>query len=80
MRSAYVFIQLGGVSDWKGVDELHHALHAVPGVKMVHFLAGPTDVVIYLEAADDKGLMDTVGKVRGLKGVMSTDTRIVLPI
>ena len=80
MMSAYVFVQLGEVGGWSGVDELHHALHAIAGVKSVHFLAGPTDDMLYIEAADQKAMMQVVGKVREQKGVMSTDTRIVLPI
>jgi len=64
----------------EGVNDLHHALHAIAGVKSVHFLAGPTDVMLYIEAADQMALMQVVGKVREQKGIASTDTRIVLPI
>ncbi len=80
MMSAYVFTQIGSIGGLEGVNDLHHALHAIAGVKSVHFLAGPTDVMLYIEAADQMALMQVVGKVREQKGVMSTDTRIVLPI
>ncbi|OGO28843.1 MAG: hypothetical protein A2Z16_11130 [Chloroflexi bacterium RBG_16_54_18] len=80
MMSAYVLVQLGDVSGWSDVDELHHALHAVSGVKTVHLLAGPTDIMLYVEAADQMGLVNVVAAVRGLKGVRSTDTRIVMPM
>jgi hypothetical protein len=59
---------------------LHDAMHAVGGVKTVHFVAGPTDMVVFVETGDMMGLMEAVGKIRGLKGVASTDTRIVLPM
>jgi hypothetical protein len=52
----------------------------VPGVKTVHFLTGPTDIIIYVEAASNEALMDILGKVRAVKGVGSTDTRVVLPL
>jgi hypothetical protein len=55
-------------------------LHAVPGVKTVHFLTGPTDIIVYVEAAGNDGLMEVLGKVRAVKGVGSTDTRVVLPL
>ncbi len=80
MMSAFVFIQLGGGGDWSDMRKLHKALHEVAGVKTAHFLAGPTDVVAFVEAADQAALMETVGKLRAVKGVASTDTRIVLPI
>ena len=76
MVAALVFIQIGNRTDFDG---LHMELHAVPGVKTVHFLAGPTDVIAFVEAADMKAFMSISGKLRGVKGVMSTDTRFVLP-
>ena len=80
MMSAYILVQLGDLSGWKDVDDLHHALHAIAGVKSVHLLAGPTDVILYVEAADQMGLVNVVAGVRGVKGVKSTDTRIVMPL
>lgn len=80
MMSAYVFIQVAGLGDRDDVRALHDALHAVGGVKTVHFVAGPTDVVVFVDAADQAGLMEAVGRLRTVKGVASTDTRIVLPM
>jgi hypothetical protein len=80
MNSAFVFIQVAGLGDRDGVRALHDALHAVSGIKTVHFVAGPTDVIVYVEAADPAALMDAIGQLRGVKGVASTDTRIVLPM
>jgi uncharacterized protein with GYD domain len=80
MMSAFVFVQIsvsGGLTDAR---TLHDNLHAVTGVKTVHFVAGPTDVVVFLEAPDQSELMRTVGEIRAVSGVVSTDTRIVLPM
>ena len=77
MTTAFVFIQIGNTGDFKGV---HSALHAITGVKSVHFLAGPTDVIVLVDVADQAALMEAIGKIRGVRGVTSTDTRFVLPI
>jgi len=78
MVSAFVFVQLAATVS--NVNDVHNALHAVEGVKTVHFLAGPTDVISFVETGDQKSLMAIVGKMRQVAGVASTDTRIVLPI
>jgi DNA-binding Lrp family transcriptional regulator len=78
MTAAFVFVRLssgGGASD---AGSLHDAMHAVAGVKTVHFVAGPVDMIVFVEVADQSKLMETVGKIRSLKGVERTDTRIVL--
>jgi hypothetical protein len=77
MTAAYVFIQ---VSEGGDAQDVHKKLHAVEGVRTVHFLAGPTDVVAFVEAADMTTLIATIGKMRSVKGIAHTDTRIVLPI
>jgi nitrate reductase NapAB chaperone NapD len=80
MMAAFVFVQMAVSGGWEGVDALHRALHAVAGVKTVHFLAGPTDIVVFVEGADQAALAGTLGQIRGVKGVDSTDTRIVWPV
>ena len=75
MASAYILAQVGGGGG--SAMEIHNGLHAIPGVKTVHFVAGPTDLIIFAEAADQAGLIEIVGKMRGVPGVASTDTRIV---
>lgn len=80
MVAAFVLVQVnvsGGSTD---VRAIHDALHAVSGVKTVHFVAGPTDAIVFLEATDQMELMRTVGEIRSTSGVASTDTRIVLPL
>jgi DNA-binding Lrp family transcriptional regulator len=77
MNSAFVMIQIGNATDMKAI---HSALHAIPGVKSVHFLAGPTDVIAFVDVPDQAGMMDAIGKIRAVKGVASTDTRLVVPV
>lgn len=80
MSAAYVLMNIRDMNGINDVHSLHQALHAVPGVKSVHLLTGPTDVITYVEAKDETSLMDTIGKLRGIKGVSNTDTRIVMPM
>jgi hypothetical protein len=80
MMAAFVLVQLGGTGDWADARALHDAMHAVDGVRTVHFVAGPTDIIAFVETADMRALMEAVGRIRGLSGVASTDTRIVLPM
>ena len=80
MMSAFVFIQMAQSGGWKEMGALHKALHAIAGVKTVHFVAGPTDVIIFAEGADQAALAETLGKIRAVKGVGSTDTRLVWPV
>ena len=77
MQGAIVMVQMSGGVD---VNGLHRDLHAVENVKEVWFIAGPTDVVCHVEAADVDGVVATVMKIRGVKGVAETDTRFILPI
>jgi nitrate reductase NapAB chaperone NapD len=80
MVAAFILIQVASAVGWGNAPSIHTALHAVPGVKTVHFLAGSTDIIVYLEAPSQEGLIDILGKIRAVKGVGSTDTRIVLPV
>ena len=74
MTAAFILLQLE-----KGADayKVHDALHTIAGVKTVHFMAGPTDGIMFVEVADQAALLQTIGKVRATAGVASTDTRIV---
>jgi hypothetical protein len=80
MIAAFILIQVASAVGWGNAPTIHSSLHAVPGVKTVHFLTGPTDIIIYVEAAGNDALMELLGRVRGVKGVGSTDTRVVLPL
>ena len=78
--SAFVFVQVREIEGWDQMRSLHDAIHRVAGVKTVHSIAGPTDIVVFVNAADQSALGATLGKIRALKGVVSTDTRIVWPM
>ena len=80
MVAAFILIQVASAVGWGNAPTIHSSLHAVPGVKTVHFLTGPTDILVYVEAASQTALIDVLGKVRAVKGVGSTDTRLVLPV
>lgn len=79
MVSAFIIVKLtltGGTD----VHSIHDALHAVSGVKTVHFVAGPADAILYVEVPDQAALLRTAGEIRAVNGVKNTDTRIVLPL
>ena len=80
MKAAFIFVQLSAISGADDLSRLHKELHGIPGVKTVHLTAGPTDMVVFVEVADEKAMLDTIGKMHGVKGVGSTDTRMVFPI
>lgn len=80
MVAAFVFVQISEMTGWSDAATIHKELHALPGVKTVHFVAGPTDIIVYLEAADQAALIQSVGKMHAVKGVGHTDTRFVLPV
>lgn len=77
MQGAVVKIQVSAGAD---MNALHKELHGVQGVKEVYMLAGPTDAICMVEGADVAGVTKSVLAIRGVKGVASTDTRIILPI
>ena len=77
MQGAIVMVQFSGSTDLSG---LHKDLHGVENMKEVYFLAGPTDAVCHVEAADTDTLLRSVLKIRGMKGVSNTDTRMILPV
>lgn len=80
MNSAYVFVQVTGLSDRKALEALRTGLHAVGNVKTVHFVAGPTDVIVFIEASDQTALLEALAGIRAVPGVASTDTRLVWPL
>ena len=80
MVGALVFITVASGTAWGDAATLHGALHAIPGVKGVWFLTGPIDVAANVEVADQKAFTEALGKIRALKGVASTDTRMILPV
>jgi hypothetical protein len=80
MVGAFVFITVAAGTAWGDAATMHSSLHAVPGVKGVFFLSGAVDVLAQVEAADQKALMESLGKIRAVKGVATTDTRMIWPV
>ena len=79
MMAAFIFVQLSTISGRDDLARLHKEMHALPGVKTVHLTAGPTDMIVFVEVADENALMDTITKMHAVKGVGGTDSRMVLP-
>ena len=79
MMAAFVFVQLSAISGRDDLARVHKEMHALPGVKTVHLTAGPTDMIVFVEVADENALMDTITKMHAVKGVGGTDSRMVLP-
>ena len=80
MVSAHILIESQGVGQLSDVRAAHDALHQIQGVKTVHFVMGPIDAIVYVEAADLQALVEVIGKVHAVKGVGKTDTCIVMPM
>ena len=76
MTAAYILIQLN-VTDPRKVMA---TIRAVAGVKQAHLLVGPTDCIAYVETDTLESLGDTVVALRSVNGVVSTDTRIAVPV
>lgn len=75
MTTAYILMQLNATDPRKVMK----SIRAVAGVKQAHILIGPTDCIAYVETADLEALADTVVRLRSVKGVASTDTRMAAP-
>lgn len=72
---AYIFIKVG-VSK---TGEIVGSLAKIDGIKTVHPCWGLPDIIAYAEVPDNKALTNLVlTKIQGLKGVMETDTHIVI--
>lgn len=77
MQGAIVMVQIAAGSD---LGAVHKGLHGCENVKEVYFLAGPTDAICHVEAADVAAVTRSVMKIRAVAGVASTDTRFILPL
>ncbi|HLG30612.1 MAG TPA: Lrp/AsnC ligand binding domain-containing protein [Candidatus Brocadiales bacterium] len=72
---AYVFIKVG-VSK---TGEIVGSLAKIEGIKTVHPCWGLPDIIAFVEVPDTKALTDLVlSKIQSLKGVVETDTHIVI--
>ena len=77
MASAYVLVSVEPAKN----QEVITALRGVKGVKQAHACWGQPDIFAFVEAPDDKALVDTVlSTIQGIKGVRATETHLVLPL
>ena len=76
MTGAYILIQMNA----KDPRKVMTTIRAIAGVKQAHLLVGPTDCISYVEADTLESLGDTVVALRSVDGVVSTDTRIAVPV
>lgn len=76
MTAAYILIQMNATDPRKVMA----TIRAVAGVKQAHLLMGPIDCIAYVETDTLESLGDTVVTLRGVNGVVSTDTRIAVPV
>jgi nitrate reductase NapAB chaperone NapD len=72
MAAAYVLMQLQRSTP----QNVLQAIRNIAGVKHAHALAGPTDVIAFVEGADQAALLTTLGALRNLEGIANSDTRI----
>ena len=60
------------------VRQVSKDLKRVQGVKSVHVVTGPYDVIVFVEAKDLATITDTVlDRIHKVKGVVDTNTAIV---
>ncbi len=72
--SAYVFIE---ATPGKSKD-VAKKIGGLPGVKSVHVVTGPYDVIAFAEAADIHQLGELIiARIQGTSGVLKTMTSVV---
>lgn len=72
---AYIFVSTGPDMLWKVAEESLK----IDGVKMAHAVTGQCDVVIYVVFENMEALGELIRKVHTIKGVMRTQTAVVVP-
>ncbi|OKJ73063.1 AsnC family transcriptional regulator [Streptomyces sp. CB02460] len=60
------------------LDEVAHALAAIPEVLQVHGLTGDTDLLVQVAATDAEDLYRVAGHILGIPGVERTATSLVM--
>jgi len=60
---------------WKVAEETEK----IDGVKMARAVTGQFDVIIYIEGLKLDNLGDVINKLQSIKGVVKTQTLVVLP-
>ena len=73
--SSYVLINLSGPQTKSAVDKIKR----IKGVKSAHIIAGPYDLVAFVEGNNEKEIGDLViSKIRKTQGVTNTVTCFVV--
>jgi DNA-binding Lrp family transcriptional regulator len=73
MVQAYVFIHIGTTDPLIVLN----ALRQIPEVQEAHVLLGPIDCIAKIACANQEALQETLLTLRGVPGVVNTDTRYV---
>lgn len=72
---AYILITTEPAKVW----EVTEAMSKIDGVKMAHAVTGSYDVISFVEAPELDALGDILGKILSIRGVLHTQTAIVMP-
>ena len=75
--SAYVLINIEG----NKVKNVLNGLSKIKGVKSAHVVAGPYDIIAFIEAKDLESLGNTVvSNVRKISGIVQTMTCVTVSV
>jgi len=77
MTQAYVLI----TAAIGKVKQVAKEIKALKGVKSVHVVTGPYDIIVFVEAPDLNTLTNTiVSGIHRIKGIVDTNTAIVVEV
>ncbi|MEM2874970.1 MAG: Lrp/AsnC ligand binding domain-containing protein [Candidatus Hadarchaeales archaeon] len=63
------------------VKQVAKEMKALKGVKSVHVVTGPYDIIVFVEAPNLETLTNTiVGGIHRIKGIVDTNTAIVVEV
>ena len=75
--SAYILINIKGTS----VKPVINGLFKINGVKSAHAVAGPYDIIVFVQAKDLESLGNTVvSKIRKVRGITQTMTCVTVSV
>jgi DNA-binding Lrp family transcriptional regulator len=72
MTSAYIFINCAGKTPFETVT----AVRKIEGVKQAHVVAGPDDVIAFVEAENMEELEKIIVNIRKIAVTVKSDTRV----
>jgi nitrate reductase NapAB chaperone NapD len=73
MYKAYILIKAAPHQE----NNISREISKIAAVKESHLLFGMYDLVVEIERKGMRDIMDTVSKIRGIKGVIDTITNLV---